>query len=195
MEGTRTDPDRKKRMRGFSMIEALIVIAVTLIVATMAVTELQPLVQEQRANAGLDQTVGQLRTARELAISSRRDIEVAFIGNNQIQLTREEVPAGTTVLSTLTLEGTVGFLIFPGVPDTPDAFGNAFAVDFANLNGGPPLMKFQSDGTFVDGNGNPINGTVFLGVTNIQTSARAVTVFGGTGKVRPYKATPNGWIK
>jgi len=182
-------------MRGFSMIEALAVIAITTIVAVMAVTELQPLVQEQRANAGLDQIVGQLRTARELAISSRRDIEVAFIGNNQIQLTREEVPTGTTVLSTLTLEGTVGFLVFPGFPDTPDAFGNAFAVDFANLNDGPPLMKFQSDGTFVDGNGNPINGTVFLGVTNLLASARAVTVFGGTGKIRPYKGTSNGWIK
>ena len=57
------------------------------------------------ANTAMKQTVAQLRSGRELAIAQRRNIELKFLGTNQIQLVRYDVPNGTTVLSTITLEG------------------------------------------------------------------------------------------
>jgi len=180
---------------GFTMVETVIVIAVLLIVSAMAVIKMEPMIQQIRANAAMDQVMGQLRIGREAAIAERRNIIVQFQNNNQIQLTRVNVPVGQVVLSTLAVEPSVVFMTFPGVPDTPDGFGNAAPVYFEGINGGPVGMQFQSDGTFVDGVGNLANGTVFLGIAGVPSSARAITVLGATGRVRSYKATPNGWIQ
>lgn len=187
--------------RGFSMVETLAVIAITLIIAAMAVPKLQPMIQEQRANAAVNQAVGQFRQAREYAISKRRYVQVQFSGNNTITLIQKDSLLNKNnadvTLSTLSLEGTVVFTTFPGVPDTPDGFGNSSAIYFENTAGGPAAgMMFQSDGTFVDmGTGVPINGSVFMGVPTIDTSARAVTVLGATGRIRPYRSTPFGWLR
>ena len=39
----------------------------------------------------------------------------------------------------------------------------------------------------IDANGLTLNGTVFLNITNLSDSTRAVTVMGTTGRVRGYK--------
>jgi prepilin-type N-terminal cleavage/methylation domain-containing protein len=183
------------RDRGFTIVEALIVIAILLTVSAITMIKMQPMIQQIRANAAMDQVMGQLRIGREAAIAERRNIIVQFTGNNTIQLTRVNVPAGQNVLSTLAVEPSVVFMTFPGVPDTPDGFGNAAPLYFEGINGGPVGMQFQSDGTFVDGAGNLVNGTVFLGIAGVPSSARAVTVLGATGRVRSYKSTPSGWIQ
>jgi hypothetical protein len=78
-----------------------------------------------------------------------------------------------------------------GMPDTPDAYGNANPIEFESVANGPVGgMVFQSDGEFLDGaTFLPINGTVFLGITGQQSTARAVTVLGTTGRVRGWKST------
>ena len=186
---------RNPRDLGFTMIETLIVIAVILIVSAITILKMQPMIQQLRANAAMDQVMGQLRIGREAAISERRNIVVTFSNSNTIQLTRVNVPAGQTVLSTLAIEPSVLFMTFKDIPDTPDGFGNAAPVEFGGISGGPVGMQFQSDGTFVDGAGNLLNGTVFMGIAGVPSSARAVTVLGATGRVRSYKSTPDGWIQ
>jgi prepilin-type N-terminal cleavage/methylation domain-containing protein len=184
--------------RGFSMVELLISITVMGIIAAIAIIQMQPQVQQMHANESMNLVLGQLRSVRQMSIAERRDIQVQFLGNNEIKVSRLPVAgvAGTpTVISDLFLSPTVTFQTFAGMPDTPDGFGNNFPVDFAGLNGGPPTMMFQSDGTFVDSNGNPINGTVFLGVTGIPTTARAITLLGTTGQVRTYKGNGSGWVQ
>jgi len=48
-------------------------------------------------------------------------------------------------------------------------------------------MQFTSTGQFTDATGvAPLNGTVFIGVPSQVRTARAVTVMGSTGRVRPY---------
>jgi prepilin-type N-terminal cleavage/methylation domain-containing protein len=184
--------------RGFSMVELLISILVMGIITAIAIIQMQPQIQQMHANESMDLVLGQLRLARQMSIAERRDIQVQFLGTNEVKLTRLQVPGiagAATVISDLFLNSTVTFQLFGGMPDTPDGFGNAFPVDFAGVNGGPPTMMFQSDGTFVDTNGNPINGTVFLGVTGIPTTARAITLLGTTGQVRAYKGTGSGWVQ
>jgi len=180
--------------RGFSMIELLIVVLVLMTVGAMAIIQLSPTLQQQQANAAMIQIASELRQARELAMTERRNIQVSFPVNNQITLTRMNLPAGQAVLGTVPIQAPAVFMLTPGAPDTPDGFGNKGAIEFGNVVNGPPTMLFQSDGTFVDTAGNLLNGTVFIGIPNVPTSGRAVTVVGATGRIRMYKANPTGWV-
>jgi hypothetical protein len=57
-------------------------------------------------------------------------------------------------------------------------------------------ILFNSDGTLIDQQGRPINGTVFLAVRGgTDRSARAITVLGATGRVRAYRWTGAEWIR
>lgn len=176
------------------MIELLIVVFVLMTVSAMAIVQLAPTLQQQQANAAMIEIASELRQARELAMTERRNIQVSFPSNNQITLTRMNLPAGQAVIGTMPVQAPAVFMLNPGTPDTPDGFGNAGAIEFGNVVGGPPTMLFQSDGTFVDTSGNILNGTVFIGIPNAPTATRAVTVVGATGRIRMYKANPTGWV-
>jgi prepilin-type N-terminal cleavage/methylation domain-containing protein len=185
----------RRDMRGFTMTELMISLIIMVVMITAAVLRMYPLIQNWRANRAMYEVLGQLRWARQASIAERRDIQVQFIGLNEVKLVRIDQPAGQTVLSDLYLTGNVIYMTVPSMPDTPDAFGNASPIEFAGVSGGPPIMQFQSDGTFVDGNGNPVNGTVFLGIPTVSTSARAVTVLGATGRVRGFGSSGGAWIQ
>jgi prepilin-type N-terminal cleavage/methylation domain-containing protein len=180
-------------MRGFSMTELLVCIIIVAIMVGVALVRMQPVMQNWRANTAMYEVLGQLRWARQTSISERRNIQVQFLGNNELKLVRQDEPAGQTVISDVFLTGRAQFMLQAGLPDTPDAFGNASPIEFSGIAGGPPIMEFQSDGTFVDGNGNPVNGSVFLAIPGFLTTARAVTVLGATGRVRAFTNTGGGW--
>jgi Tfp pilus assembly protein FimT len=173
------------------MVEVSIVVLIMTMLAGIALLNLPGIMPGINANSALSQTVAQLRSARESAIAQRRNIEVRFLGDSRIQLARVNVPGGTTVLSTVSLENDVEFQVFDGVPDTPDGFGNGARVDFE----GTVTVTFLSDGTLVDAAGDPLNGSVFLGLPGHPETARAVTVLGATGRVRGYRWTGNTWIQ
>ena len=87
-------------------------------------------------------------------------------------------------------------MLTSGVPDTPMGFGNKAAIYIGNTGGGPAFMEFTSTGQFTDQTGfNTLNGTVFIGVTGQTNTARAVTIMGGTGRVRPYTYIGSSWIE
>jgi type II secretory pathway pseudopilin PulG len=182
--------------KGFSLLEALIVIAVIMVVAGMAVIGYQSNMYSYRADAAADAVATQLRTARQMAISKRRWVEVTFDSstansdnaphvNYQIQAISGETPF--PVVSQALPSGTQ-FLVFPTLPDTPMAFGNGSAVYIGGVTDGPPKMDFGTTGAFVS-NENPfgtISGTIFVGISGKPEVARAVTILGGTGRVRTY---------
>jgi prepilin-type N-terminal cleavage/methylation domain-containing protein len=183
------------RERGFSLIEMVTVVAISLIVAAMAVVAMNPTRQQSQADAAMYTVSSEFRKAREWSIEQRRDIVVTFNNGctNCITLTRQNVPLGTTQLETVSIDQPVTFRLTPGMPDTPDGFGNGSAIEFEGIAGGPPGMMFQSDGTLIDAAGNLVNGTVFMGVVNVPSTARAVTVLGATGKIQTYRGTGTGW--
>jgi type II secretory pathway pseudopilin PulG len=190
-----------KRNRGFTLIETLIVVLMSMTLMAISIFQLQPTMQLFRSRAVTDQVKGTLRQARELAISERRSVVVQFVGNNTIQLFQVVEPANTIALTpflTMPLESGAQFMTFSGETDTPDRFGipSTGGIEFGGVAGGPTTgMQFQSDGTFTDGNGNPINGTVFLASPNVNSTAGAVTVLGNTGRVRRYYYSRSGWSK
>jgi hypothetical protein len=149
-----------------------------------------------RAEAGIAQVLDVLRSGREVAVSQRRNVQITFIGLNAIRTSRVDIDSngnttGTTVLRTVELENRVQFRLETDVPDTPDAFGNATAIDFDTA--GPWL--FTSEGTLVNGSGDPINGTVFLAIPNQVNSARAVTIVGTTALIRPWHWNGRNWVE
>jgi len=176
---------------GFSLVEVSVVILLISVVAGFALLNIEGIMPGLDANAALSQTVAELRRGRELAIAQRRNIELTFPTNNQIQLVRFDVPAGRTVIDTLTLANDMEFRLFGGVPDTPDAFGQGSAVYFNHAS----TMIFLSDGTLVDAEGNPLQGSVFIGLPDHPETARAVTILGATGRVRGYRWTGSSWIQ
>jgi prepilin-type N-terminal cleavage/methylation domain-containing protein len=203
--GTRTT----NLQRGFTMIEMAVVVTLILIISAMALIAYLPTLQDARFDAAMRQIVDQLRQAREYAITNRRYVQVTFPivavgGSNQyaVVLTqRNDLTAGAgainPTLSTVYIQYPAQYLVIVGTPDTPDAFGNAAAIEFEGLSGGPVGgMLFQSDGELVDGSTfQPINGTVFLGYPGKNTSARAITVLGGTGRARGWKGTGAIWTR
>jgi len=186
------------------MVELVVVMVIILVVSGIAIIQLQPTWQQLEVNAATDQVKTVLREARELSISQRRTIAIQFVGTTEIELFQYQIQytalgAPTQVISstpflTVPIGNNVSFMTFTGETDTPDQFSGTISapggIYFGGVAGGPPAgMEFQSDGTFTDGNGNPINGTVFLGVTNLPKTARAVTVLGNTGRIKSWRTT------
>ena len=179
---------------GFSLVELAAAIGVIGILSASAVMMLPNAIQAARSDGGMTQVISELRLARDRAISERRDMEVRFLAPNEIQIWRQEVPTalGRTLVHSVRLENRIEFVLMAGLPDTPDGFGNATAVDFEDA----ATLFFRAEGMFTDANANldPINGTVFLGVPLRPETARAVTVFGPTALIRGYRWTDQQWV-
>jgi prepilin-type N-terminal cleavage/methylation domain-containing protein len=181
---------RHGHRNGFSLVEIMVVLGLIGVMSGMAAMVMPSAVRAAKADGGLARVSSALRTAREQAISQRRNVRVAFTSPNQIVVTRIDVPGpDTTVLNTVWLEDGVTFQLYAGVPDTPDAFGNAAAASF----GGATSVAFTSEGGFVDQNGDPANGSLFLGRSTDSLSARAVTIFGPTALVRQWRWNGRVW--
>lgn len=213
-------PTAANRERGFSVVEMVVVMGMLIVIAGIATIQLQPTLQQFRANAGLDQLKAALRQARETAISQRRTIVITFPTVNSVQNTIKmyqmvvTTPAGggtptvaeaTTPFNTVVLEGTVQFMSYASETDTPDGYDpggptagkGVYTQSTAGgvVAGGPTSgMEFQSDGTFTDGNGSLLNATFFVGVPKMTETARAATLLGGTGRVRAWSNNGSGWV-
>ncbi|HXY77518.1 MAG TPA: hypothetical protein VEH47_01790 [Candidatus Acidoferrales bacterium] len=216
--------NRRSEM-GYSIVELMTVSIIIFIVCAMAVMQLEPTWQQLQANAAMAEVKATLRQARESAISQRRTIVVAFpaaatgtscnpTGNVFYCITLTQmtvVPAvppapPTQVIAaapflTIPLENNVQFISYSGEPDTPDGFVGIPPVApnalYAGGTAGIPTtgLQFQSDGTFTNGNVTPVNFTIFLGEKNLPSTARAVTIFGATGKVTGYAGNGKGWYQ
>jgi type II secretory pathway pseudopilin PulG len=206
---------RRRRLSeaGYSMMELLFTVGILSVVSLTAVLQTESSRQAAKGDAAMRVVLAQLNTAQQLAITQRRNMRVTFLNNNQIQIIREEVPGPTlTTLTTVYLEGSLQFATVANLPDTPDAFCNSsiVPVSFPTATGAPPEVKFQPDGTFVNQDGIPLNGTIFLSLpgqtfTRVSNngdgilrssgvlSSRAATIMGSTGRVHGYRFDGNMW--
>lgn len=177
---------------GFSLIEMLIALCITAILASMAVVQIGAARPAMQADGAMRAMMSQLNAARETAVAQRRNIQLVFVAPNQLQLVRQDLPTGTTLLRNVALEAGIQFHQFTPAVDTPDAFGlsgGALAFNSALT------ITFNSDGMLIDTGGSPINGTVFLALPSARHTARAVTILGATGRVRAYRWTGSAWAQ
>ena len=179
---------------GYSLVEMMFVMGVMGVLAGMAVLQIGASRPGALGDGAMRVVLSQMNTARELAISQRRNMRLVFDNGSRVQVIREEVPGPTlTTISTVILEGSLQFVLVSGVPDTPDAFGNSAATSFPTATGNPPEVKFTPNGTLVNQDGLTLNGSVFVALPNQGLSARAVTVLGSTGRVRGYRWDGRNW--
>jgi prepilin-type N-terminal cleavage/methylation domain-containing protein len=182
---------------GFTLLEVMVVVALLGVLAAMAIMVSPSFTQSARSEAGLSQLLDAMRSAREVAISQRRNVQLRFIGLNAIETRRVDigvngVQTGTTVLRTVELENRMQFRLDPEVnDDTPDQFGNATALEFDS----PEPRMFTSEGTFVNGTGDVINGTVFVSIANQENSLRAITIMGATALIRVWRWNGREWVE
>jgi Tfp pilus assembly protein FimT len=174
-----------------SLIDTMVTLAVLGIVASMATMQVTTVRRGLVGDGAMRLVMAQLTTAREMAITQRRNMEVQFVGNNWVQIIRNEVPTGTTVVGNVALEGNVRYSLVPGVPDTPDGFGNSAPITF----GAATKIMFGPGGALVDNNGAPVNGTIYLSFSGMSESYRAVTVMGSIGRVRGWRWNGTAWTK
>ena len=198
------------RERGFSLVELLVVVGIIMTGAGMAALGYVSQLDNNKGNQAAYSVSGALRAARQSAITNRRDVQVwidtGFSGVDNVQHINYQIqpkpgvaePAHAIV--SIEMPTRTEFTLFNGLPDTPMAFGNSSAVYINGTTGGPPTMAFCSDGSFTNGlcsqtSAAPINGTIFVGIPNKSNTARAITIMGGTGRVRIYSWTGTAWVE
>jgi prepilin-type N-terminal cleavage/methylation domain-containing protein len=193
-----------RRQAGFTLVELVTVVAIVMVLAGFAVISTFTTTQNSKANAASQAVVSQLRAARQMSISLRRNVLVTFTLPNKIQLAVETLAGETpaTAIAPVYLNdnaaGGAQFFQFSSMPDTPMGFGNSSAITFQATSGGSSGLSvmYSSSGSMVGttatsgfssvGNSNPVNASIFIGFPGQPSTARAITVLGSTGRVRSY---------
>jgi Tfp pilus assembly protein FimT len=207
---------------GFSLLEMMIVCCLFLIVGGMTFMAVQPVLKDARANQAFEDMLMQLRTARQRAITERKQYIVCVgvatptgaltpLGAptaQSIQLFRWD--AGTALSAAVQITNNklptdMQFQALSGLPNSaatvPDAFGNgSTAIDFdQNVTGAiKNQVMFMPDGSAHDVNGNLNSGIMYVGRTADLYSSRAVTLYGATGRIRGWRLIKAGaplWIQ
>jgi Tfp pilus assembly protein FimT len=168
---------------GFSLIEIQVGAVLTIVLAGMAVAAVASAMTTARGDAAMAQVVSVMRTGREAAIARGRTVEVRFEEPRRLRLVRIDSADEETVIADIGLENRAQFLLGGDIPDTPDAFGNAGAIDF----GGAETIRFVPDSSLTDEAGVPINGTVFIGIPGDRNAARAVTITGASARAQAWR--------
>ncbi len=184
-------PIRHKE-KGFTLTEALVATSVLIVLSSVAVIGIQAALKALRVRTAYDYTLTQLRVAHDRAISDRSVFLVQFVSPQTINTVRIRHGVREPIAS-LQLPSDISFQIVSGIPtgaaNTPDNFGTGVTpIDFSvNYSGGGTEVYFQPDGTAKDIAGRTNNGIVYLGRSGELSSARAVTVFGGTGRIKGWQ--------
>jgi len=193
----------RRRESGFSLLEIVIVIAITMILLGITFVTLGPMLREAHVDSAYDTTLMALRNYRSKAITERKRYIVTFTAPRTLTVSywgvAVPVNPAPVVVQTLTLPNDIQFLVQAGMPNsvatTPDNFGAGNqAIDFGQGLGAGALnyVMFMPDGSSQDTLGNLNSGVVYVGRAAEVMSMRAVTVFGSTGRVRGWRLYQQG---
>jgi len=198
----------RKKMRGFSMVELLIVVAIMMIVLGTSFIQIIPALKAAKTEVALQTTLGQMRRAHELAVDKRTVYRVSFNAPRTIQLDKVDIDPVTlaqvfTFQSSIDLPPDMSFTVVSGIPTTcttvPDGYGNgSTAIDFdKDFSGGGTEVYFQRDGRALDAANRLNNGLVYMCRTGEFRSCKAVSLTGATGRSKGWRLNPaaNGWIQ
>lgn len=180
-----TDSNKRPGSKaGYTMIEIMSVFAVVMVMSAVAFPVIQSTLRAQRLENAMDLVTLELRRARQEAVDRRRTHEVR-LSTNTIIMRRQDSPGIWTQINEVYLPDGVVFAVPSGAPSgqaTPDGLGASAAVDF----NGSDTVFFQPDGSARDATGQLANGVVYVSRTDYTSKGSAVTLFGATGRIRPW---------
>jgi type II secretory pathway pseudopilin PulG len=185
---------------GFTTIELMLSVVIIGIVLVAAFVSYYNALPSMRADAAMQLLQAQLRQAREISIDQRRNVTVTFQGTRefvaavQSSTTCPASGGSSTQVYDYFLQNSMVYMLFTGVGDTTDAYGNSAAVTY-NCSGNtlPCTITFQSDGSVLDGQCGSSNGSIFIGIAGQPQTARAVTILSPTGKIKAWRYNGTAW--
>jgi prepilin-type N-terminal cleavage/methylation domain-containing protein len=196
-------------IRGYSLVETLIVVA---LIGVLSAIALPQLIAERRLSRSIGVTreiLSQLRHARQLAMSQRQAFtfqynninkQISIIDhNNNIGLSlfadaAYPNTAGSSVISATPLatgglvQSEITYGIPPGLPNGALADG----ISMTGLTNNQLNITFQPDGSVIDAAGNPMGRAIFIyNSTTPQATASAISVIGASGRVKIWRYDRN----
>jgi prepilin-type N-terminal cleavage/methylation domain-containing protein len=205
---------RRHGARGFSLIEVVSVLAISLILTIISVISFVPVMKQQRVTNAYNTTLSAMRQARDNAVSQRTSYSVTFsnsVSPNTIVVAPVLPTGGTTFQGsqssvTYQLPSDITFVAQTNYPTPgPDSYGTGTnAIDFGwtangTGSGGAKVIYFCPDGSAQDAEGGAGNclgswdgGVVYIARSGELTSSRAITLWGGTGRIRGWRLYGNG---
>lgn len=189
------------RSRGFTLLELMITLTVLMIASAVVLMGVQPSLNEAHVGSAYNLTLNVLRQARDTTIGQRQTYYVTF--NNGVSPNTITVTPGfgTNAFDTYKLPTDVSYTVlakFPtsplSFPMTPDGFGTgATPIDFDQgiALGVKNIVYFQPDGSAQDVNGNINNGVIYIARPGDLYSAKAITLWGATGRIRGWRLDQN----
>ena len=192
--------------RGFSLLEMIIVVCITMITTGALFMTLQPALKSVRATNAFNLTLATLRRAHDQAVAQKGVLLVTFSTPGTVTVTQPStLVCQATVLPgtwfnqvTMTLPSDMSFQTDPSFPTAaPDGFGSGkVAIDFDQgvAAGSTTSLYFCPDGSARDVNNNINNGVLYMERTGDLFSSRALTVWGTTGRIKGWRLDelPNG---
>jgi len=186
------------------MLEMISVVAISIVVSVVAVMSLTPVIRQYRVANAYNLTLAAMRQARDNAVSQRTSYSVTFF-------TQVTPPKNTiTVAPTTTFTNDQNTVVYAlptdvaftttspvtGTP-TPDGYGTAanpidFGYTASSTTGGQTVIYFCPDGSAQTastcaGAGNWDGGVVYIAHTGDPLSTYAISLFGGTGRMRGWR--------
>ena len=183
----------RRLSRGFSTVELMITVSIVLTIAGFSSVKIAGALKNARDTMALETTLSSLRLARQKAIDLRRQVLVQVSGTQTITCQRIDAGTPSVILGVQTLPSDAVFRAEPGIPtaaaQVPDGFGSGNrAIDFSiDYGGGGTVIYFQPDGSAQDVSGRVNNGVIYLARPGDLYSARAVTLYGATGRTRGWR--------
>jgi prepilin-type N-terminal cleavage/methylation domain-containing protein len=193
-----------RKNRGFTVIELLITIGISLTIAGITFVALMPVLKQNHVDAAYDTTFSAVRTYRSQATmqSQRYVLMFSSPGTITVQNWPGSSPAPVTV-ATFTLPPDIQFAVQAGFPNPgPDGFGDGTQPVAFNactvIESGQPCLVFYPDGSAQDDQGYYNGGVVYLTRAGDLYSSRAISVIGPSGKTRGwrlYNESGNTWVQ
>ncbi|MGC2401432.1 MAG: prepilin-type N-terminal cleavage/methylation domain-containing protein [Acidobacteriaceae bacterium] len=191
------------KQRGFSLLELMITISISLIIGGITFMAMQPLLLQNHVNSAYERTLMVMRNTRNQAITQGHQYYVTFfpqVGNPAaggtaayIQVQYQPPVVGGIAqplqqVQNYSLPLDVNFALMTGaIP--PDGLPVGLnAIDFESQPGIPlNYIVFMPDGSAQDSVGNLSSGIVYIArPAGNQYTSKAVSVMGSTGRIRGW---------
>jgi prepilin-type N-terminal cleavage/methylation domain-containing protein len=185
-----------KSQGGFSLTELLVTVAILMTGGAVAIMNVSSAVRSSHVETAYQNTLDQLRFARQVAIDKRTVCRVDFTAPGTITVTQAFADGTPVQTETITLPADVQYTIVAGMPTpparTPDNIGTGrTAIDFDQVKaGGGTTIFFQPDGSALDAFGLANDGVVYVARPGELATARAITLLGTTGRIRGWRLGP-----